>query len=820
MKTLKFLFIATIFVGSIAGRVQSITSSSASAISSGEAITADAVNTKALQYNVGALGLIKYYEIELSHLPYYFNTSYEQLSFVTPIAYGGMGVSVQFFHSFFDTENFNFIIGEKNEMVQDYELKGSAGVGFKILKNLGIGGGINYLHSSFLGESQNNLNFNVGILYRMRLFSKLFHSIQPQNRIGGVKEDIAFGVALNNIGADDVTDLRSGISIMPIKWIKLFLDGDLNLSKYYDTQFKLKTGLEFNIKVGFTKFFLSGGYSFADNNLVIGTGFQINFGEKFYRLDYAHNMGNKEGISQESGTKLGAFSFTVGKSELLLNLIKGKGIILPSEYFRLQDKITVQKQIIGKKEEQKEKKFGIKITDFKTDDKYVDAKKYNIKLTEMLINKIKDLSNLKLEDENPDLTITGIIEGEGELMRCLIEEKIGGKTVDENSFEKTITYDREAIKNYDTVDILVKKVGEDIKIIPVQKGIEEDKDLKKVEEMAKDIAEWINDNIKEVLSAKYNIVTDTPDVDIYVDGEYEGRVDESRKYQLSLLKGKHELIFIKENRPAKEIETKAEPGAENELKVEMMQGNFYVEVDVNSFPKGMEVWIDNKKYGKTPVKAKRIPNGTHTIRYKSSGGEGWEEELIVNREGIYKLYGVEEYREGFKKLNKNFWNVVEGEKGLTLEAKDNVLEIIGKSRDGVWKPTGVVSREFKAGELEIKTEFKIGGNKFFTVIGVIDENGEGVALGIDERYFQYYETGKEASGFVPALNLRDKDATHKLEMRYKNGQMTIMVDDMIVVESREKELSDRVRVMILSDNETANSSSQFSLSNFKLENRL
>ncbi|RLI92632.1 MAG: hypothetical protein DRO92_04945, partial [Candidatus Altiarchaeales archaeon] len=300
--------------------------------------------------------------------------------------------------------------------------------------------------------------------------------------------------------------------------------------------------------------------------------------------------------------------------------------------------------------------------------------------------------------------------------------------------------------------------------------------------------------------------------------EYKGTIGEDKRYEISLLKGKHKLIFIRENSPAKEMEIITRPGVERKIKIKMRGGVFYVDLQINSFPEKMKVWIDGKEYGSTPLKAEKITSGEHTIMYENTSGNKWEERLIVNKEGIYKLYGVEQYEDNFVRINKEFWNVITREKGLKLQVGKKMLSIIGKSRDGVWNPNGLISREFKAGDLKLETEFKIDGNNYFTVIGLIDENGEGFGLGIDDKYFQYYETGKEPESYVPAIKLRSKKAKHKLEIKYSNSKVTITVDDLIIVENKEKELAERVRVMILADSIQPNSPTKFQVLSFLLKN--
>ena len=44
-----------------------------------ESITADCVNSRAVVYNPGGLGLLRTWEAEISHLPWIFNTAFEQV---------------------------------------------------------------------------------------------------------------------------------------------------------------------------------------------------------------------------------------------------------------------------------------------------------------------------------------------------------------------------------------------------------------------------------------------------------------------------------------------------------------------------------------------------------------------------------------------------------------------------------------------------------------------------------------------------------------------------------------------------------------------
>lgn len=293
--------------------VYGLRSSSASIIATGGAGIGDSINSKALQYNVGSLGFLKYYQIELSHLPWLFSTSYDQINFVTPFLRGGMGVSVQFFHSFFNPDNFNYIYGQRQDSLQDYDLTGSIGYGVPIMKNMGLGAGINYGVSSFLGETDKVLSFNLGVLYRMSLLANLFRVKSTTGSLRS-RDNFRVGLAVNNIGSSYGQRVSVGLAFIPIPYLKLLIDGDYSIYRYYDNQFDLMTGAEFSMRFGFTRFFLRAGYSTVVNEINIGAGFQINFGEKFYRLDYAQGLGGD--LNDDFGTRVGAFSITVGESEL------------------------------------------------------------------------------------------------------------------------------------------------------------------------------------------------------------------------------------------------------------------------------------------------------------------------------------------------------------------------------------------------------------------------------------------------------------------------------------------------------------------------
>jgi hypothetical protein len=64
---------------------------------------------------------------------------------------------------------------------------------------------------------------------------------------------------------------------------------------------------------------------------------------------------------------------------------------------------------------------------------------------------------------------------------------------------------------------------------PKQKGIEQDKDLVKVDEMVKDASSWIRNNIASIFTSEYLFFHNFPDGDVYVDEHFKGTVGEDKR---------------------------------------------------------------------------------------------------------------------------------------------------------------------------------------------------------------------------------------------------------------------------------------------------
>jgi hypothetical protein len=797
---------------------------SASVAALADAVTADTANSRAAKFNPAGLGFLRDYEVEVSHLQWAFDTAYENVAAAYPFRFGGLGFSAVMFHSYFDRNNYLYQQGQKQEKLGNSDLFFSLGYGRQILKNrLSAGLGVNYVLHTLLGQNAGSYSFSLGVLYKRDILpaSLRLPGRQDLNR----EEDFRAGFSATGIFSSDKSSpmlFRAGAAFLPIPWVKLLVDAKYALAPGYYGEFDLVSGLELNYGIGFSKMFVRTGYSVAKKELKLGAGFQMSVGDNAYRLDYTYDLISDPVVAGDLGHN-NWFSLVVSRNPVLLKLITGRGFGLPPELLDLRDLVVVAgKKGAGEERRVSRDVYKVRVADISADDQYLRSKSYNKELVSCLADAFASFSNISLvsADADADILLTGTLSREGELMLCRMAEKDGrsGSVIAQNSFEKSVTYEGGEV-DYQTLDIMVRKEGDKVVIVPRQKGTEQDKDLEKVREAASEAARWVSETVEGLMSSEYLVQANSSNVDVYVDGDFKGRTGADRKCRITVRKGDHTLVFAKENTPKKEMRVSVQPGRRETITVAMGEGVFYADVDFRVFGEPLRVVLDGKDLGQTPVLAKKVQNGKHTVEYADRNGRKSRQEIEIAVEGTYRITSVNRYAETFKAIDRDLWNVVGREKGIAVSAWNRRLQVKGAASDAAWDPSGLVSRPFRSDRLQLETDWRVRGDDAFAVIALVDEKGEGIGIGIDRKYIQFFELGKGSRNLVPGLDFKDKAAEHHLKLSYAGGSLQAEVDDLNLGE-RTKKLTGNVRVVLLSDSERAGGAVEMELRNLNIRNEL
>lgn len=805
---------------------------SAAAVGLAEAVTGDVINSRAPRYNVGGLGFLRNYEYEVSHVPWIFNTAWEHINAALPTRLGGVGVSALFFHSFFDENNFLFEQGQRKETLNNSDLFLTAGLGRTVRRGLSVGLGANFINHALLDSASQALSLNVGVLYKDDLLAKWLHL--PKKKIGFDDEDFRVGFALNEIiGFGEKRPLTAalGITLLPISFAKLNIDTRLEHFPQYYNRFTFASGLELNYAYKFSKVWLRGGFSTSkdtaslsgsQNKVNVGAGVQFSVGDIFYRVDYSLALVDGSIAMEELG-RTSWFSLTMGENPVLLKLISAKNPPLMETSYGIKDEI-----LLSSKAEEKELKkvvetrYKVSVGNFTTTEPTVKSKGYENEFKLRLASQLADIPQIELVENGADVVFSGSLKKEGELLQCAVEGKdlLSGNQIARNTYERSITFEREDTKGYQALDVMLKREGDSIVIVPKQKGIEQDKDLVKVDEMAKDASSWIRDNIASIFTSEYLFLLNFQDVDVYVDEQFKGTVGEDKRLKLVLPRGERIVSFLKANTPRKDVKINVVPGKTERMNVNLEEGVFFVDLQIRSAPETVKVMLDKKEVGETPLDLTKIRNGKHTLQYVDKSGKKWTEEINIDKQGTYRLFAMSRFSDSFKDIDANFWNVLAREEGIQVEVNNRRLELKGKSADSDWDPSGLVSRSFKAGKLTLEADMKSKGNNYNLVIAFVDGNGDGVGVSFDRKYIQCYETGRGARKLVPGLDLKDKGTDHKLKIVYEeNGTTDIFIDE-LNLSQRVRKLDPKLRIVILADGEKPGDNVDAYLRNLNIRNEL
>jgi hypothetical protein len=816
MNRSKLILLLTMVPFALVAGVNNLPSASSAALSG--AGCADAIGVRAVRYNPAGLGFLRDWESEFSHLPWAFGMASEGLGYASPFgAIGGLGVSASVFHSLFGADNVVYEQGSVTGALNNADISLGLAWGKPVLlPNLSVGLSADLRDRMIAGTHAISFGFGGGALYRMVLLPALFKDASAGN------ENFQAGISLNGLLDTDRSEpiiLRSGILLRPWKFVALLCDLRYASVRNFYSDLDILAGTEWTWGFKFTKFFLRAGYSAMKNTVTCGAGAQASVGTTSYRFDYAFDLMLDPLVGSDLG-RANWFSLVIAKNPVLLQLIASRFGNLPEAAYDIRDRIVIAGRADGGPERTAEREtYEVRVGSVDVADPCLKSKSYGRELESFLSGALAERPNLRPVSSGGDLVMNGSISKEGDLMKCTMRliDAASGAVLQENSFEKTVVCEQQSEETASALDLMVRKEGDRIVIVPREQGEEQDRELGKLKEAASEIGLWTSESARDLLSSEYAVQANYSNVDIYADGSWLARTDPDGRASIRLRRGERFLSFLRENTPRKEMKITASAGKKERLSVEMGEGSFTVPVEIASFSDPLKVSLDGTAVGTTPVKLQKVQNGRHVLLYTDSRGKQTKEELEIGVEGVYRITAVSRVNETFSRIDPALWNTVTPDAGITVGARAKRLEIKGSASDGEWNPSGIVSRPFQAGQLSVEATIRARDPATLCVIGIVDERGEGLGFGLDAKYGQIFESGRGAKGLVPALSLRDRGGDQNLKIVYRDGTVKVELNGDALAE-RSRKMTGPVRVFILADGERQGSGVDFDMRNLVVRN--
>ncbi len=207
------------------------------------------------------------------------------------------------------------------------------------------------------------------------------------------------------------------------------------------------------------------------------------------------------------------------------------------------------------------------------------------------------------------------------------------------NFERALKYFEKAIKiepdnpaAYYNAGSVAASVGNCKKVLLYMKGflfLAEDMGLggdsvKKAESKYKKCS-----RIKEI--GKITITTPKPGLKVFIDGSIIGRTPIN---ELPLVEGSYTIEIRDPNFEPLMQEFNVEKGESNTLTLYPKAKIFYGYLNVSTDPvaKGVEVYVDGKFIGKTPLEKYRLTTGKHLVLLKMKGFDPWKRYVEIKKE--------------------------------------------------------------------------------------------------------------------------------------------------------------------------------------------
>lgn len=768
---------------------------------------AHSIGVRAVLDNPGGLGFLKAWEFETAHLPWAFGTASEGMTYVMPFGrYGGAGVALRLFHGWFAGWNPLYHMGREVGRLDDHEVSGAVAWGYPFLKGrLSVGATLEFMDALYL--SGGGLGLGIGGLYKTRL----------PGRGGDAEEDFRVGLAVRNLYHSDASQpvvVTAGAMLRPLPFLSLMLDLRRTAVRNYYSSFDVLTAAEAEWGRRFSKVFLRAGWSVLEGRAVLGGGAQVSVAGVSYRFDYAYDLWPGGSVAEDLG-RTSWFSLVIARNPLLFRQIPPPLPPLPASAYGRGDRVMLTERRAAEGEGRVEP-FRLALGKVSVSDSCLKSKNYDRHLAVFLPEVLGNFREAVTLSTQGDLLFEGVLAREGDLMQCQVTLKDGrtGKVLRRNVFEKSVTCAEESAAR--TLDLMLRREGDRIIILPRQLGEEEDRELGLLRAVAEEMGRWVAETGPEVLSAVCSVKANMPDIAIYADGMLVGRTGPDGRAEVKVRAGRRTLLFLKEGAGRQERTVTLAAGERQEVTVEVSEGVFEVPLEIVAAGLPLRVSLDGKPVGTTPVTIPKVRSGNHTLVYADSRGHAVREELGIDTEGPHRILALVRFEEPFQKVDAAVWHPLVSDAGVKVGARARRLEIKGTASDGEWTPSGLVSRPFAAGELTVEADVRCGKGTAAVVV-LVDESGEAVGIGIDGRYGSVYEAGKGRRGLVPAVLFQGAEAERKVRMVWRKGTAVLEIDGMSLGE-RPHRMSGPVRLVLLADAAKAGEAVDFEVRNLVVRN--
>jgi len=151
----------------------------------------------------------------------------------------------------------------------------------------------------------------------------------------------------------------------------------------------------------------------------------------------------------------------------------------------------------------------------------------------------------------------------------------------------------------------------------------------------------------------FSIVTEPPGLEVTINGALAGKTP---LHKLPLTAGKYTYAISNPLFQPFQAEVEIKAKETSEVKPQLVKKIFYGWLEFKPVPKkGVEVFIDHKAAGVTPLKKVRLKTGNHLIRLKAKGYDTWQRYMDVSKDMTTTVNAQMEKPIVPKKLNMDRW---------------------------------------------------------------------------------------------------------------------------------------------------------------------
>ncbi len=809
----------------------------------GGAYVAVADDVDTIFYNVAGLANLDNLNLSFSHFSLFQELSIQSFSMAYPVGIGVLGMGVNYFH----TGEFNQILNGEilDKTISFSSVVGNIGYGFNLLKNLKIGINGKFILNNIADTSGKAFAGDIGILFNTE-FLKYYNKVENNLRIGLSAQNFGTFIKYKENEEKLPQKVRLGLFYKPVNYVLFSLEGNYWLGYKIDEALLFKGGVEL-----FPDYFItpSAGVIIDKDkiNFAGGLGIGLHIGTYNYKLNMSY-MGNEFlGSSLYFTLTLSPQTITKYRKNISIDrkLIPPFNI-LPFKFSKeslLKEKITpvryMQTQLEGK---------GEVVTEFNNlfviNSKYLLKDENNpeiiispelkkgkthyylkISLIDSIRNDIIERFKIRFKTRKAIKKICKFLNKKIEFL--IKEDFFTPFKISSVPSRASVLFNGNLIGN--TPVYYFSKKG----VYPLKLNLEGFQEIKTNIDLNKNIdynfilKKYYNipENFDITFSTKNTNENELTTIEalkfIVIDGlKGINNVTINRKAKSDIIlnttieNGNTLHLSIRDNNLNKIINEKNLPIANNNdyLKISSYIANFissYIHTINNKYGSiykkykdgKVKFYFSNKKYKCLIDEFNEVYKNNETVKVRT----GWYHYRIIDNNNVYykgeieilprrisRLIFFDKYRDGFDKLDRNFWgldsrfknNVIYNEDGVILQSnKDNHYVIM--------KSYKIVPVNFKA-ILKYQSKYY---NRFFVVVEsknrsyIFYESKKGyILISQDKKSLKEKLRGVLLTG----MNIKDK---HTLEIKYYKNKIKFYIDD-IKIDELEADLKEYVRFII------------------------